>query len=118
MNETTQPPSRFARFITALMVACAAGGLTFWLRASGRSPFSDFDVMWLAGRALIDRHDSHAGVASGLHLPLDYPLPAVILTLPFVALPQIMAATAWIALGFGLLAYCLTSRGLWALLCL
>ena len=116
--ETSTTPSRGERLLAALLVGAAAGALTLWIRLSGRSPFSDFDVMWLAGRALIAGRDPYAAVAAGFHWPLHYPLPAAVLTLPFVVLPQIWAAGAWIAFGFGLLAYFLTARGWWALLCL
>jgi len=116
--EAAGVPTRRDRLIVAFLVGAAAGALTLWLRLSGRSPFSDFDVMWLAGRALLAGRDPYAAVAAGFHWPLHYPLPAAIVTLPFVALPQVWAAAAWIAFGFGILAYFLTGRGWWALLCL
>jgi len=85
---------------------------------AGVSPFSDFDVMWLAGRAVVAGENPYRYVLTAFHWPLHYPLPAVLVTLPFCLLPQVWAAAAWNAVGFGVLAYALTSRAWWPLLCL
>ena len=118
MTDHAARPNRMRRIAIALCVACAAAGLTLYLRVSGTSPFSDFDVMWLASRGLIAGQNPYAAVTGRFQWPLHYPLPAVLVTTPFAVLPEIAAAAAWIGLGYGLLAYALTECEWWPLLCL
>jgi hypothetical protein len=89
--------------VAALVMAV----ITAWSR-SGPWFFSDFDQLWIAGRALVDRDDPYQAVLdSGNAYPLYYPLPGVLVTLPLAFLPlgaariAVAALTGFIA-GFGL----------------
>jgi hypothetical protein len=50
------------------------------------------------------------------NFPLLYPLPAVIIAIPFVAIPLIVARAVFVALTSGALAYVVTRRDWWPLL--
>ena len=95
-----------------------AGTLTLYLRMSGALGATDFNVMWIAGRAMHAGADPYTAVRAHFPWPMNYPLPAAVLTLPFAVLPRVGAAAVWTAIGFGVLAYCLTSTAWWPLLCL
>ena len=106
------------RVAIAAAVGLAFGGLALWLRLAGRLISSDFDQIWLAGRAVVQRHDPYHAVAQGFPMPLYYPLPAAIVGLPLVAVPITWAGPMFVGIGFGLLAYGLLQRGVWALIAL
>src|SRR4051794_18352622 len=56
----------------------------------------DAAQLYIAGRALLAGHDPYAAVAaSSFPWPLFYPLPAVLLFLPFACLPIEAARVAW-----------------------
>ncbi len=97
-----------------MAVALAAGALALWVRTRVTG-FSDFDIIWLAGRALARRANPYVAIKSDVYTALHYPLPAVVMALPFTALSESFAAAAWTALGFGLLAYFLTAAEWWPL---
>ena len=60
---------------------------------------SDLDQLWHAGRALLDGRDPYGVVGPGRELdwpwPVFYPLPAILLILPFCALPVALARAAF-----------------------
>ena len=111
-------PSNRARATAAIGVGAAAATLSLYLRLSGTSALSDFDVMWLAGRALLSGRDPYQFVHGHFLWPMNYPLTAAVVAMPLSVLPQVMAAAVWIGTGFALLAYPLTANEWWPLLCL
>jgi hypothetical protein len=82
---------------------------------------SDFDQIWVAGRALLAGENPYRAVVTGfaghrgLPFPLFYPLPAVVAGVPFALLPLLAARAAFAAVSLGAFAYLLAGRGLWAL---
>ncbi len=104
-----------------VLVAAAAGllaaGYVLYLYAWRRPlSVSDFDAIWAAGRALRAGQDPYAAVPSPpWPWPLQYPLPAVLVALPFSYLPIVLARAAFIGLSTGLLAWALTARAWWPL---
>jgi len=110
--------SRIRPVLCGLIVGAIAATLVG--HALARGPFaSDFDQLWVAGRALLSGSDPYAAVASAhinLGYPLYYPLPAVILTLPLALLPLTTARLGFaIACGF-IAGFGLQRLGLYALL--
>jgi hypothetical protein len=98
--------------------AAALYTLTFYSR---QSPFSvsDFDAIWTAARALRAGQDPYAAVPSPpWPWDLQYPLPAVLLALPFSFFPLALARGAFMGLGAALLAWGLTRRAFWPLIML
>ncbi|MGH7629745.1 MAG: hypothetical protein ACREOF_10275 [Gemmatimonadales bacterium] len=113
-------PSRRARLACAIGagIAAAAYVLTFYRHQSPLS-VSDFDAIWTAARALRAGHDPYAAVPSPpWPWDLQYPLPAVLVALPFSLLPLALARAAFMGVGAALLAYGLTRRALWPLIML
>ena len=95
---------------TAPPVIAILVGLIAWASYQIPSPgISDFDQLHLAARALLKGADPYAAVVSaGYPFPLFYPLPAVLLAVPFTPLPIDLARAAWSGLGAG----CLTAAAL------
>lgn len=107
-----------ARLLAALGIGIVAGAWTFWLRASGHYTFSDFDQLWLGARAITAGADPYIVVPRDTRWPLYYPMPAILIALPFTLLPMALASAVWTALGFALLAFALSARGFWPLVLL
>jgi hypothetical protein len=80
---------------------------------------TDFDQLWYAGEALRDGRDPYQAIAQGSSpYPLYYPLPAVLLAVPFSLLPLPFARIAWdLAVGWTF-ALALSTRGSGSLLML
>jgi hypothetical protein len=74
-------------------------GLVCWL--AYRLPpasTSDFELVWVGARALLSGADPYAVVpTTGTHYPLYYPLTAIVVGLPFAALPFYWARLLWAA---------------------
>jgi len=59
---------------------------------------SDFEQIWLGARAMVAGADPYAVVpATGTHYPLFYPLTAIVVGIPFAALPFGWARVLWAA---------------------
>jgi hypothetical protein len=57
---------------------------------------SDFELIWVGGRALLSGADPYAVVpATGTRYPLYYPLTAILVGLPFAGLPFPLARVLW-----------------------
>ena len=104
-------PSTRNRVAVALLVGLLSATYVGWfayrdhqLAAGG----SDFDLFWLAARSLIDTGDPTAFRGP---VPFLYPLPAVIVSLPFTLLPRLVARLVFAALSGGLLAFALSRDG-------
>lgn len=75
---------------------------------------TDFDQLWHAARALVEGRDPYSVVGPGRSFPWDwplyYPLPAVLLAVPFTLVPVLWAGVAFSALSAGTLGWALGSR--------
>lgn len=77
-------------------VAAAICGLAYSLPPPSTS---DFEPVWIGARALISGLDPYAVVpTAGTRYPLYYPLPALLVGLPFGALPFPVARVLWAGL--------------------
>jgi hypothetical protein len=80
---------------------------------------SDFDAIWTAARALRAGDDPYGAIQSPpWPWNLQYPLPAVLVALPFSLLPLWLARAAFMGLSTALLACGLTRRAWWPLISL
>ena len=60
---------------------------------------SDFELVWVGARALLSGADPYAVVpTTGTHYPLYYPLTAIVVGVPFAAVPFPIARVLWAAL--------------------
>jgi hypothetical protein len=111
-------PSRGARAAAATLIGLAAAGyvLVFYHRQSPLA-VSDFDAIWTAARALMAGQDPYGAIQSPpWPWNLQYPLPAVLIALPFSALPLVLARAVFMGVSAALLAYGLSSRAWWPLI--
>src|SRR4051812_10338912 len=85
--------------VFALLVGLVAGAIC-WLAYRLPPPStSDFDQIWVAGRALVRHQDPYAVVPTqGTRYPLLYPLPAALIGVPFALLPLPAARVLWAVL--------------------
>jgi hypothetical protein len=114
------PPRSGVRLALALGIGIAAAQyvLTFY-RHQSPLVVSDFDAIWTAANALRTGLDPYAAVPSPpWPWDLQYPLPAVLVALPFSYFPLHLARAGFMAIGAGLLAWGLTRRALWPLIML
>ena len=111
-------PRRRAAIALLLAIAAAAYVVVFYHHQSSLS-VSDFDAIWTAARALRAGHDPYAAVPSPpWPWNLQYPLPAVLIALPFSLIPLWLARAAFMGLSTALFAWGLTRRGWWPLILL
>jgi hypothetical protein len=104
-------PSGIAPAVSKLF-PLVAGALTFafvWAGQASPGFFTDFDYLWLAGRAVSQGLDPYSAtreaIVQGTHrVPFYYPGTAAVLMAPFGALPRQLAIALFTALGMGLLA--------------
>jgi hypothetical protein len=92
--------------------------LSYWTRTRVTG-FSDFDAMWVAGRSLAARTDPFVAVQAArgvLGFPLLYPMPAILVTLPFAVFSISIAAALWTGVSFGLLSFGLSRHAWWPLI--
>ena len=111
-------PSRRARLgVSALIGVTAAAYVLVFYRHQSPLAVSDFDAIWTAARALWARHDPYAAIPSPpWPWNLQYPLPAVLIALPFSVLPLTLARAVFMGVSSALLAYGLTTRAWWPLI--
>lgn len=109
---------RFPSATTRLRVALACALIT-GVYAAARAIHepawpTDFDQLWHAARALLQGNDPYAVVGPGRPFqwdwPLYYPLPAVLLSVPFAALPVAAARVAFSTVAGGVLGFALGAR--------
>lgn len=94
------------RDINAVAIGLIWGALIYIGSPASDPTASDFDQLWLAARAVMARGDPYAAVAaSRWPWPLLYPMPAVVVALPFALLPLPIARAVWVAFCTGLLAW-------------
>ena len=77
---------------------------------------SDFDAIWAGARALVAGQNPYAAIQSPpWPWDLQYPLPTLLVALPFSVLPLAIARATFIGLSTALLAWGLTARAWWPL---
>jgi hypothetical protein len=104
--------------VMGLAAALLMAGITAWSRSDVWF-FSDFDQLWIAARALLERNEPYQAVlAAGNLYPLYYPLTGVMLVLPLTPLPLGAARIAFAALTGFVAGYGLRRLGAWAWLAL
>jgi hypothetical protein len=92
--------SRTGRHWVLVLAAGLISGLVCWLayRVPPAST-SDFELVWVGARALLSGADPYAVVpTTGTHYPLYYPLTAIVVGVPFAALPFPWARVLWAVL--------------------
>jgi len=79
--------------------AALIGAAYVWWHYAIRRPgeWSDFDQFWLGARALVAGENPYVVVARDFPWPLFYPLPALLIALPFAPLPLLAARCAFAA---------------------
>ena len=113
----TRRPTLRHRAMAASIAGLVAATVVLWLRFGGRSNFSDFDQLWIASRALFARQDPYVVVPHyGYQRPLYYPLPAVVVAMPFSFAPMAIAHALFVGVGTAAFAYALTAFSWWPLL--
>lgn len=117
-DPVSRSPALVSRVLVAAVLSVAAFALAFGVRATGHYTFSDFDQLWIAARAILAHRDPYAMVSARQGFPLFYPMPAVVLAIPFAGLPITVAGPVFVAIGMGALAYALSARGWWPVLLL
>src|SRR5256712_8988913 len=99
-------------FAVATAATAALFAWIFW--STPRSIQSDLAPVWAGARALLDGHDPYASVGPGrafdTTFPLMYPMTAVLTMTPLAIASMHWADTIFVAMGFGLFAWAMTSR--------
>ena len=119
-----EPPRQAHRLAVAIVLGIVCGLVTFWRTShSLDEPGGDFWQHWAAARALLAGIDPYAALnPSTLRVAGDastalghwyfYPLPSVLIGLPFVWLSPSAGAGAFIGLATVAFAYVITRQGL------
>jgi hypothetical protein len=121
-EERPQPeshaPSLRARMLVAIAIGEACGLLAWATQFTGRT---DWAQIWYGARALIDGTSPYSVVGPGRlfewEFPLLYPLPAIVVGVPFSLAPLSPAVGLFVGCSTALLAFGLTKSG-WAKLVL
>jgi hypothetical protein len=85
---------RFYLAAAVVLVAVVRIGLYFWARESAEF-LTDFDQLYKAGVILMDGGNPYRSITAQLRYPLFYPLPAVLVALPFTLLRLELARPAF-----------------------
>lgn len=119
MHPDAAPPLRARlRVAIGLALATAIYVLIFYAHQSPLA-VSDFDAIWVGARALRDGGSPYAAIQSPpWPWDLQYPLPAVIVALPFSFIPLKLARAVFMGMAIGLFAFGLTRRAWWPLIAL
>jgi hypothetical protein len=106
------------RLAIALLLGVVSSAYCGWSISVARVP-SDFEFWWRAARVLLDHGDPYLRIenTSGWPLPdrLFYPMPALLVAIPFARMPLPLAAGMMLGVGSGLLAWVLSRDGFWRL---
>lgn len=111
-------PARAARAAAATVIALVAVAYQLRLSTVQGDFGTDFDPIRLGARLLLHGQSPYQIGPSGRYVwpfPLLYPLPAVLLGVPFVALPLVAARCAFVGISAFTLAYVSTARAWWPL---
>ncbi len=119
MTTAASPALRVRAGVAVLIAAAAAVYVLGFYGHQAPGTVSDLDAIWTAARALRAGQDPYAAIQSPpWPWNLQYPLPAVLVALPFSLLPLPLARATFMGLSTGLLAYGLTRRAWWPLIAL
>jgi hypothetical protein len=101
----SSPPTRSAGLL-AFGVGFA-GGLLVWFYYTHYAPgvWSDFDQVWLGARALFSGRDPYTEVPKNFPWPLYYPLPALVLGLPFAPWSLLVGRVLFAAVTSGVVSW-------------
>lgn len=109
-----QPTTR-SRILVAVAIAALSALLFYFEQLRGPGGHSDFGQAWFGARALLQHANPYDLIGPGRAFewlwPLFYPAPALVVAIPFAWLPELLAATAFVGVSAGLLAYAITSGG-------
>lgn len=95
------------------MTVGSIAAILVWAQDIDAKAVGDWDQCWIAGRALLQGRSPYAAVNDeSSPWPLIYPLPAVLVSLPFTPLPLPLARALFTLVTSGLLAYALSTRWL------
>ena len=112
------PPIRM-RIIVALAAAIFGAVIVNFHYDGGPDVHTDFGMVWYGARAVLEGRDPYALIGPGLEFDytwkLLYPVPALIAAMPLAWLSERLAATLFVSLSAGLLAFGITRSG-WHLL--
>ena len=122
-NTTKDPSGQKTRHWAFACIAIATAGVTAWILAAYWRPMpasyhSDAAQLWFAARELLAGRDPYASIGPGLAFnwpfPLLYPMPAVLLFVPFAFLSEHATDIVWASVGAAFLTYSLlrTRRGI------
>jgi hypothetical protein len=117
VTDTSRTPSMRSRLLVSIGAGLVAGifVLLFYFRA-GPLAVSDWDATWVGAKALIRGWNPYAVITSPpWPWHLNYPLPAVILTVPFTVFPVHIARALFVGLGTALFTFVVTRRHYWPL---
>jgi len=112
-------PSLRARIIAACVFSVLIGSYTSYVLRGRTMQAVDFTYPWLAGRALTQGLDPYEYVAKSLtpFTPtLFYPAPVGLIVAPIAWLSASTAATIFMAVGAGCLAFAVTAKSMWRLM--
>jgi hypothetical protein len=115
-TEAAGSPSRRWRARAAALAGLAAAVFVYVLYArQAKGVISDWDPTWVGTQALLRGGSPYAAI----RVPpwpnyLLYPLPALLLTIPFTFIPLPLARAVFTALGTAAFTYVITEKGRWA----
>jgi hypothetical protein len=104
-----QPPHRRGPWTAALVGAV----LTLFLLLVRNRTETDFDLLWYSASHLVRGVDPYPRWHEYWRWPLNYPLTAVLLAVPFTIMPLTLARLAWNATVGAFLGYALHGRERW-----
>jgi hypothetical protein len=116
-TERAEPPPVRWRARAAALAGLAAAVFVYVLYArQAKGVISDWDPTWVGTQALLRGQSPYAAI----RVPpwpnyLLYPLPALLLTVPFTFIPLPLARAIFAGLGTAAFTYVITARGRWAL---
>jgi hypothetical protein len=108
------PLTSRVRITIAVALGLCVGGLSIIVYHSAVPPVSDWDQVYQSVYTLWHGGDPYGVVRNG-GFPTNYPLTTYVLSMPLGLLPLTVARAAFVGVGSGVLAYALTTRGLWGL---
>src|SRR5438067_2059985 len=109
------------RLLIAVTIGLVSAAVCYARLTAQDIAAADFTWAWRGARLLIAGQNPYTDPALSransypYDAPLYYPLPAVLLALPFAPLPPELAGAAFIGISAGLLAIGLTRDGYWRL---
>ncbi|HVG55538.1 MAG TPA: hypothetical protein VM846_13965 [Vicinamibacterales bacterium] len=108
-------PITLQRLGLAAGIAVLAGAWTAYMRLSYPASPSDLDIILLGTKAWLAGNNPYTTVIvgpPGEQIPLMYPFPAMLLFVPFIAIPAPWVDVLWTVAGSGFLVWALTSERL------